>query len=158
MGVWDKKEAESAGRKSVFDRYDSKPEQAKKTRKKPQNGDNIDYEALNRLEQESTETARNIEADIEGIAGSIEKQKAHHKDLLSTNYWFAVCFNNQTQKEQFLKNAGFNPADTFIYGNAFSKRFKIDISEPDHDYSRERKNDRVLAELARRLAEEEANQ
>ena len=131
MGYWDKKES---ARKSRWD--DAKPEEVKES---PKNGDNIDFSALDQLEKDMQETATVILDEVEGIAESIKKQKAIAKDTLSSNYWFAVCFNNDLQKQQFLEAVGFNPTWTFIQGDEFAKKMNVQIKEPNHDYSKERR-------------------
>lgn len=130
MGYWEKKEAREASRRGV-----KEPE----VKESPKNGDSIDFDALDKLESDMNRTSDRILGDVEGIAESIKKQKAIAKDTLSSNYWFAVCFNNDLQKQQFLKAIGFDPSWTFIQGSDFAKAMNVDVKEPNHDYSRERK-------------------
>ena len=131
MGYWDKKENT---RKSRWD--DGKPEEVKES---PKNGDNIDLDALDKLEKDMQDTSTAILDEVEGIAESIKRQKAIAKDTLSSNYWFAVCFNNDKQKQQFLEAAGFDPSWTFIQGDQFARAVGIQYKEPNHDYSKERR-------------------
>ena len=128
MGYWDKKEMTS--------RRGAKEPEVKES---PKNGDNIDFGALDKLESDMNHTSDVILGEVEGIAESIKKQKAIAKDTLSSNYWFAVCFNNETQKRQFLQAIGFDPSWTFITGKDFSKATGLGYKEPDHDYSKERR-------------------
>lgn len=129
MGYWDKKENTRRSRRGEV--AEEKP--------KPTNGDNIDLDALDKLEKDMKDTSNAILGEVEGIAESIKRQKAIAKDTLSSNYWFAVCFNNETQKRQFLEKAGFDPTWTFIQGDQFSKAVGISYQEPNHDYSKERR-------------------
>ena len=137
MGYWDKKETTTKPKTAKKGGYwqDDEPE----VNESPKNGDNIDFKALDDFEKETQDSSRAILEDVEGIAESIKKQKAQAKDTLSSNYWFAVCFNNETQKRQFLENAGFDPSWTFIQGSEFSRAVGVGYKEPDHDYSKERR-------------------
>lgn len=130
MGYWDKKEAQNTSRRGAKE---------EPVQEKPQNGDNIDFGALDKLEEDMNKTSDRILGDVEGIAESIKHQKAVAKDTLSSNYWFAVCFNNDIQKQQFLKAIGFDPSWTFIQGSDFAKAMNVQVKEPNHDYSRERR-------------------
>lgn len=137
MGYWDKKEdkpIKKPAKKGGFWK-DEEPE----VKESPENGDNIDFNALDDFEKESQDSSRVILEEVEGIAESIKKQKTQAKDTLSSNYWFAVCFNNETQKRQFLENAGFDPSWTFIQGDEFSRAVGVGYKEPNHDYSKERR-------------------
>lgn len=138
MGYWDKKTEDTAKPKTTKKGGFWKEEEPE-VKESPKNGDNIDFKALDDFEKDTHDTSSAILEEVEGIAESIKKQKAQAKDMLSSNYWFAVCFNNETQKRQFLENAGFDPSWTFIQGNEFSKAVGIGYNEPNHDYSKERR-------------------
>ena len=137
MGYWEKKEEKNVQKPTKKGGYwkNEEPE----AKKSPENGDNIDFKALDEFEKETQDSSNAILEEVEGIAESIKRQKAQAKDMLSSNYWFAICFNNETQKRQFLENVGFDPSWTFIQGDEFAKRVGIGYKEPDHDYSKERR-------------------
>lgn len=148
MGFWEKRESKHiSGETDDFYGADTIKSPEIKT------GDNIDYAALDELEADMNGVANKIHEDITGIAEDIKKQKQWARDLLSSNYWFAVCFNNETQKRQCLEAMGINPSDTFVYGRDFLRATGIRISEPNHNYSNERKMDSRLSELARDIEE-----
>ena len=146
MGYWDKKEST---RKSRW----SEPEP--EVKESPKNGDNIDFGALDQLEKDMNAKSDAVLEEVEGIAESIKRQKAIAKDTLSANYWFAVCFNNDLQKKQFLEAAGFNPTWTFIQGDQFAKKMGISYKEPSHDYSKERRVNPNFKARAREIKREE---
>ena len=130
MGYWDNKNQKKSSRWA-------EPEE--EVKESPKNGDNIDFGALDKLEDDLNKTSEAVLNEVEGIAESIKKQKAIAKDTLSSNYWFAVCFNNETQKRQFLEKIGFDPSWTFIQGDEFARKVNVEVKEPNHDYSKERR-------------------
>ena len=132
MGYWDKKDG---GKKQVAT-----------------SGKDINKEGLERLEKESHDSAVEMQNEIGGIAESIKRQKAQAQDLISSDYWFAVCFNNSAQKKQYLKSLGLNPDHIFIQAQDFVRAVNAGrYTEPDHDYNRERKRRDKLTEIAREI-------
>ena len=151
MGYWDRKQAKSPHWKgddegNIYDVVEIKSPEIT-------TGENIDYAALDSLESDMTAVARATRDNVAGIAEDIKKQKKWARDLLSANYWFAVCFNNDAQKQEFLETLGFSGTDTFVYGKDFAKAVGVKIHEPDHNYSNERKLDKTLKSLAREIPE-----
>lgn len=132
MGYWDKREPKQ------------EPEKKERTNV-------VDHEALQQLEDDTLETARATLDEIEGIAEEIKKQKTQASDVQSSNYWCAIVFNNQKQKEEFLQSMGFDPSWTFIPGKDFVRKVGK-YSEPDHDYSRERRVQQAFKDRARPIS------
>lgn len=115
-------------------------------------GKDINNAALDKLERETHESAVEMQKQIGGIAESVKRQKDQSRDMLGTGYWFAVCFNNSKQKEEYLKSIGLEPSDTFIPARDFTRAVKAgQYKEPDHDYGRERKRRDMLTEIAREI-------
>ena len=143
MGYWDKKEP-----KKVEETKDESP------KVENYNEEDINRDGLKELETTSNESANEILDNVAGLADDIARQKKQFGDLLSTSYWFAVCFNNTDQKHDFLLDMGYDPSLTFINGRDFARRCGHPLRVPDRDYS-ERGKQQAFADRARPLPEKE---
>lgn len=139
MGYWDKKEPKKA-------------EAVANDIRKVENyeASDINHEALENLEKESNESAKNILDDVDNLANDIARQKKQFGDLLSTSYWCAIVFNNTDQKHDFLLNMGYDPSWTFIDGKDFAKRCGVPVKIEDRAYP-ERGKQQAFASRARPL-------
>ena len=147
MGYWDKKEPKKLEQEEV-----KKPVQTKEIIKEEY--DNIDIAALDQFEKEANEKAQGIAEEVAGIAEDIARQKRTYADLLSSNYWCAIVFNNDLQKQQFLNALGFDPSWTFIKGKEFCRSIGVTLEEPDHDYNKERRLSKAYKYRARPVKEQ----
>lgn len=136
MGYWEEREAKEKKTKS---RWSEEPEEQEEQEEEkieyPENGDNINFEALDQYEQESNAHAKDVLNAIDDLAAQVKAQKVHMGDITSATYWFAVCFNTQDQKEEFLDKMGFNPTDTFLGGKEFAKKCGIKLEAPSRLYN-----------------------
>lgn len=140
MGYWDKREAKEAAELVGEEN----------AREVVTNGDAIDTKGLDELEAAMADTQQAVLDTIDDLAAQVKRQKAYMKDITSSNFWFAVCFNNQMQKEQFLAAIGITPTDTFVEGRDFAKRVGVQYKEPDHVY-KTRGVQKKYAERAREI-------
>ena len=146
MGYWDKKEVR-------LKPVEEEQQEIEKPKKKEEYGE-LDQQALVEFENEANASARGVLEGVRELAGDIARQKKDAKDLLSSNYWCALVFNNTTQKHQFLANLGYDPKWTFIPGKSFAKKIGVSIDEPDHAY-RERSVQKSFQSRAREIETDE---
>lgn len=151
MAYWDKKTETTTNKVSGRASGGFWKEEEPEVKESPKNGDNIDFKALDDLEKDMQDTANDVLDEVQGIADSIKRQKAQAKDMLSSGYWFAVCFNNDKQKQQFLSALGYNPSWTFIQGDDFARKVGVSYKEPNHDYSKERRVNQQYKARARQI-------
>ena len=124
MGYWDKKESKKE--ETVTPVADS-------------------TEALDKFEKD----AANYIKDSTGyLSRQIKDMQKRMQALTSDGYWFAVYFNNDTQKQECLDKLGFNQFDKYINGREFMKAIKKSMESPDFDFGEERVPVKEFAERA----------
>lgn len=140
MGVWDKREAEKAGRKSVFDRLDEEKSLRRskfdRWNDEPKAETGKSDETLRQYEKDVEEA---IESEAKYLSRKIKEQSARLGTVTSDGYWFAVYFNNDAQKREFLEKLGFNKTDVYINGRDFARVINQKIEKPDFDFGEEKK-------------------
>lgn len=123
MGYWDKKEPQ-------------KRVEATEEAPVAQDTEHIDFDALDQYEADANARAKDILEAVDDLAAQVKRQKAHMGDITNTNYWFAVCFNNQAQKEEYLEKIGMKKTDTFLSGKQFAMKTGVDIKSPSKVYNK----------------------
>lgn len=95
-------------------------------------------EAEMTLEEFEAQAQEKLEADGEYLSRKMQEHKSQFAHITSDGFWFCVYFNNDTQKEEFLKVMGMNPDEKFIQGKEFVRRYHRSISTPDNPFLKEK--------------------
>ena len=131
MGYWENKEALETGKKKRVE----EPKVADVASEGNEDDDAPDMT----LEEFEEEAQAKLEEDATYLSRKIKSTQKRLQTVTSDGFWFAVYFNNDTQKEEFLKKMGFDPYEKYIEGKEFVKRYHRSISTPDFDFGQERK-------------------
>lgn len=134
MGYWEEKEAREKKLQAKLE-PELETEETEEERESPTSGDSINYEALDEYVDNANNHAHEVLDAIDDLASQVKAQKVHMADITSATYWFAVCFNTQDQKEEFLEKMGYNPKDTFFGGKEFAKKCGFKLEAPSRLYN-----------------------
>ena len=128
MGYWDKKAEEEVEEREAPDRT---------------------------LEEYEEQAIEKLETDREYLSRKMKEHKERFSTVTSDGFWFCVYFNNDTQKEEFLKTIGFDKDSCFIKGNEFIRRFGTKLKTQDFDFGTEKNPVKEFKERARPVYNEE---
>ena len=119
--------------------WDKKAEQEVEEREKPDI-------TLEEYEQASIEK---LESDGAYLSRKMKEHQDRFATVTSDGFYFCVYFNNDTQKEEFLKAMGFDKDSRYIKGKEFVKRFRKNITSEDFDFGKEKLPVKEFKERAR---------
>ena len=123
--------------------WDKKSEEEVETREKPD------------LTLEEYEVLAEVKAEDAGkyLSRKMTEHKDRFEKVTSDGYWFAVYFNNDAQKEEFLEKINLEKNCRYIPGKEFAKKCGITISTPNFDFGEEKKPVKEFKERARPIYE-----
>ena len=81
--------------------------------------------------EDSFKDAFNTDKLLQTFAEKRYKEAGRMDDIIDTNYYFCVCFNNFNQLCEFCENFNLNPDDIYVDGKTFAKQMKRALLEPD---------------------------
>lgn len=87
-------------------------------------------ESLESVEQ-SFKDALDTDDLLKSFAERRDKERGRMADVVDTNYYFVVCFNNMNQLVEFCDTFGLNPDEIYMDGKDFARRVNRELSEPD---------------------------
>lgn len=74
--------------------------------------------------------------------------RAQFRELVDTEYWFCVCFQNRAQKNAFLAAIGWlELGDKYLPGDAVAKKMNVELPEAAVRFGGEDKDDVVIRNL-----------
>ena len=92
-------------------------------------------ESLESIEK-SFKDALNTDELLKSFAERREKESGRMTDIVDTNYYFVVCFNNMNQLVEFCETFNLNPDEIYMDGRDFARRVNRELQEPDIELPR----------------------
>ena len=109
------------------------------------------------LEEYEKNAEEKLESDGEYLSRKMKIQQERFATVTSDGFWFCVYFNNDTQKEEFLKAIGFDADARYIKGKEFIRRFGTKLISQDFDFGKEKAPVKEFKERARDVYKVEFN-
>lgn len=81
--------------------------------------------------EKSFEEALNTDALLQSFMDKRHKEAGRMDDIIDTNYYFCVCFNNFNQLVEFCERFDLNADEIYMDGREVAKQFKRALREPD---------------------------
>ena len=122
MGYWDRKEGKTVAQVKT------------------------ESKSLESFEKEAQET---IIDNANYLSEKIKEQTARMGTVTSDGFWFAVYFNNDKQKEEFLEKLGYDRVARFLEGKEFAKKIGQKLEAQDFEFGPEKKPVSDFANRAR---------
>lgn len=119
--------------------WDKKAEEAVEEREKPDST----------LEEYEENALAQIKSDGAYLSRKMKEQSERFATITSEGFWFCVYFNNDTQKEEFLKAIGFDKDAKYIKGTDFIKKFGVKLTTPNFDFGAEKNPVKEFKDRAR---------
>lgn len=70
------------------------------------------------------------------------KEKNRFRDMCDTEYWVCACFTTRQQREEFLKNMGFDGDEKYVDGRELARACKRALQSPDMEFAKIRAFDK----------------
>lgn len=105
------------------------------------------------LEEYEKDASEKLESDGEYLSRKMKAQNERFATITSDGFWFCVYFNNDTQKEEFLKAIGFDKDSQYIKGNEFVRKFGVQLKTKNFDFGKEKAPVKEFKERARKYKE-----
>ncbi len=112
MGYWDKK---------------NKAEEVEEEEINPEDITLLDYE--NACEESLGE----LES---AFRNRIKQEDKRFADVTDSGYWFAVCFSNRKQREEFMESLGLPTDLRYVDGRELARAIKRPVKSPDTEFPR----------------------